>query len=81
MSVFAHAEVDDEFVEVVFLGHFEEVFARLLPERQVDGVGVEPELDDFLLLLDLDVAAEYGAEQRRLPTRLYRNITPPPSAG
>ena len=61
-SILPHAEFDDIVVEVIFLGQLEQVLPRLLPEGQVYGVGVEPHLYYFLLLLELDVAREYRTE-------------------
>ena len=56
VSIFAHAELDDIVVEIVFLGQLEKVLPRFLPQGQVHRVGVEPHLHYFLLLIEFYVA-------------------------
>jgi hypothetical protein len=63
-SVFAHAEFDDEVVEIVLFGQLEQVLSRLLAQAQVHRVGVEPHLHYFSFLLGLDVPRKDRAEQR-----------------
>lgn len=54
-SIFAHAEFDNEVIEVVLLGELQQILPRLLPQTQVHRVGVEPHLHYISLLLRLDV--------------------------
>ena len=54
-SIFAHAEFDNEVIEVVLLGELQQILPRLLPQTQVNRVGVEPHLHYISLLLRLDV--------------------------
>ena len=68
-SVLAHAEFDDEVVEVVLLCELEQVLPRLLPQTQVDRVCVEPPLHYISLLLRLDVARQDRAEEGGFPIR------------
>ena len=70
ISVFAHAEFNDEIVEIVLLGQLEQVLPRLLAQTQVHRVGVEPHLHYFSFLLGLDVPRKDRAEQRSLTISL-----------
>ena len=40
-SVFAKAVLDNEIVEIIPSGKFEQIFARALPEGEVNLVGIE----------------------------------------
>ena len=65
-SVFSEAIFYNEIVLLVFPCYLEQVLTALFTQLEVDHVRVEPQLDNLLLLLIVDVAREDGAKKRRL---------------
>ena len=54
-SVFPHAEVDNELVQVVFLRQFQQVFPRLFAQCQVYHIRIEPQFHNLLFLFQFDI--------------------------
>ena len=67
LSVLAKAVLNNEVIEVIASGQFEQVLACSLPERQVDLVGLKKQLYDVFLRLQFNVAGQNCTEERRLP--------------